>query len=110
LYDQLFDFKMMQLLQSKMNTEELTGDFNQFVAFLTGKEEKGEKEKGKKEKGEGAKARMHEGAKGEGANEEEKPKKTRRSPAKKNGVVKQDGIAGQARNDASSSHDGSSSE
>jgi trigger factor len=38
LYDQLFDQKIMELLQSKMNVEELTGDFNQFVAFMTGKE------------------------------------------------------------------------
>jgi len=55
LYDQLFDQKIMQLLQSKMNIEELTGDFNQFIAFMTGKE----------------------------AEEAPKPKKTRRSPAKK---------------------------
>ncbi|MCL2435702.1 MAG: hypothetical protein FWD09_06160 [Lentimicrobiaceae bacterium] len=86
LYDQLFDFKIMALLQSKMNTEELTGDFNQFVAFLAGKgdggttaAERGEievkKEKRKKEKGEKEKGESVEG--------EEKPKKTRRSPAKK---------------------------
>jgi len=52
LYDQLFDHKIMLLLQSKMNLEELSGDFSQFITFMTGKEE-------------------------------EKPKKTRRSPAKK---------------------------
>jgi len=83
LYDQLFDVKMMQLLQSKMNLEEITGDFNQFVGFMTGKEvegkkgkgKKGEKEKGEKEKGEKEKV--------ETVDVEEKPKKTRRSPAKK---------------------------
>ena len=79
LYDQLFDYKMMQLLQSKMNLEEVTGDFNQFVAFMTGVEAEGRKQKaeGKKEKGEGRKE------KGEGIDDEDKPKKTRRSPAKK---------------------------
>ena len=56
LYDQLFDQKIMQLLQLKMNVEELTGDFNEFVKFMTGKEPE---------------------------TEEAKPKKTRRSPAKK---------------------------
>jgi len=67
LYDQLFDQKIMEILQSKMNIEELSGDFNQFVAFLTGKEGEGKKEKA------------------ESNDEEEttKPKKTRRSPAKK---------------------------
>ena len=80
LYDQLFDLKMMALLQSKMNLEELTGDFNQFVAFLTGKEPEGEKEKGRKEKG---KKEKGEKEKGEKEIEEEKPKKTRRSPTKK---------------------------
>ena len=67
LYDQLFDQKIMVLLQSKMNVEELSGDFNQFITFLTGVE-KVEVAKGQKEKVEDG---------------EEKAKKTRRSPAKK---------------------------
>ena len=58
LYDQLFDQKIMLLLQSKMNAEEITGDYNQFIAFMTGKE----------------------------AEEAPKPKKTRRSPTKKKGL------------------------
>jgi trigger factor len=65
LYDQLFDHKIMRVLQSKMNVEELAGDFNKFVAFATGKDgEKGEKGEGTKgtkgrkgEKGESTKAR-----------------------------------------------------
>jgi len=75
LYDQLYDQKIMELLHSKMNVEELTGDFNQFVAFMTGKEVDAPKKeaKSKKQKTESAKAE----------NEEEKPKKTRRSTAKK---------------------------
>ncbi|MCL1851041.1 MAG: hypothetical protein FWF70_06555 [Bacteroidetes bacterium] len=68
LYDQLFDQKIMELLQTKMNIEELSGDFNQFVAFMTGKES--EHAEGKKQKT-------------ESADGEEKPKKTRRSPVKK---------------------------
>ena len=56
LYDQLFDQKIMALLQSKMNFEELTGDFNEFITFMSGKEPEPEVVK---------------------------PKKTRRSPAKK---------------------------
>jgi len=58
LYDQLFDQRIMELLQLKMNIEELTGDFNQFVSFLTGKEEvesKKQKVEGRKKKGEGKK-------------------------------------------------------
>jgi len=74
LYDQLFDQKVMQLLQSKMNLEELTGDFNQFIAFMAG----GEVEPVKKGKG-----KKVEKEKGEEEKGEEKPKKTRRSPAKK---------------------------
>ena len=58
LYDQLFDQKIMELLQTKMNLEEVSGDFSQFVAFISGKEL-------------------------EAVTEEAKPKKTRRSPAKK---------------------------
>lgn len=61
LYDQLFDLKVMQTLQNKLNTEELTGDFNQFIAFLTGKS----------------------AAENIIPAETEKVKKTRRSPAKK---------------------------
>jgi len=95
LYDQLFDIKVMQLLQSKMNLEELTGDFNQFVAFMTGKEVEPVKKgkKGKKEKGEGEKLLLLSEEKvadggsppddGRGEKGEDKPKKTRRSPAKK---------------------------
>jgi trigger factor len=72
LYDQLFDYKMMQALQAKMNIEELFGDFQQFVAFLTGTEyvststedRKAKREKGKKEKE-------------KKGNEEDKPKKTK---------------------------------
>jgi hypothetical protein len=84
LYDQLFDHKMMLLLQSKMNVEELSGDFNQFVAFMTGTEYVSTSKAGKKEKGE----RKKEKAEGEKPNvesevREEKVKKTRRSPAKK---------------------------
>jgi trigger factor len=62
LYDQLFDAKIMELLQSKMNIEEVSGDFNKFIAFMTG-------------------TTTVEPSPNE-ANEE-KPKKTRRSPAKK---------------------------
>ena len=80
LYDQLFDYKIMLALQSKMNTEELSGDFNQFVAFMTGKEIESKKPESKKPKAEKPKAEtLFE-------TEEplvEKPKKTRRSPAKK---------------------------
>jgi trigger factor len=85
LYDQLFDHKMMELLQSKMNVEEITGDFNQFVAFMTGKEVEGKKQKveSKKEKGEGKKEKGEKNLVAESADAEEKPKKTRRSPAKK---------------------------
>ncbi|MCL2289384.1 MAG: hypothetical protein FWC34_01575 [Bacteroidetes bacterium] len=84
LYDQLFDHKMMQLLQSKMNIEELTGDFNQFVAFMTGKEVEGKKQKAdKKEKGEEKKEKGEKPLVTESAEAEEKPKKTRRSPTKK---------------------------
>jgi trigger factor len=75
LYDQLFDQKIMELLQTKMNVEEITGDFNQFVAFMTGTEQG--KTEGKKQKAEGGKQ------KAESTDEEDKPKKTRRSPAKK---------------------------
>ncbi|MCL2247135.1 MAG: hypothetical protein FWC10_08525 [Lentimicrobiaceae bacterium] len=64
LYDQLFDQKIMELLQSKMNIEELSGDFNEFVSFITGKEME-VAEKPKKQKAEGAKARKGEGAKEE---------------------------------------------
>jgi len=85
LYDQLYDHKIMLVLQSKMNVEELSGDFQQFVAFMTGTEyvststaEKKEKGEGRKEKGEEQKSR-----KAEEQNAEEKPKTTRRSPAKK---------------------------
>jgi len=52
LYDQLFDHKIMLLLQSKMNLEELSGDFSQFVAFMTGTEYVSTSTAGKKEKGE----------------------------------------------------------
>jgi len=38
LYDQLYDHKIMLVLQSKMNVEELSGDFQQFIAFMTGTE------------------------------------------------------------------------
>jgi len=65
LYDQLFDTKVMELLQSKMNIEEIAGDFNQFIAFMTGNDET----EGRKQKTEIKEV-------------EEKPKKTRRSPAK----------------------------
>jgi len=83
MYDQLYDQRIMELLQSKMNLEEVTGDFNQFVAFMTGKEiESPKKEtKPKKQKTEGAKVEKPIVA--ESTDEEEKSKKTRRSPAKK---------------------------
>jgi trigger factor len=72
LYDQLFDYKMMTLLQSKMNLEEQSGDFNQFMAFLTGREyESTTTEKGGMQKAESE------------ISEDNKPKKTRRSPKKK---------------------------
>jgi len=82
LYDQLFDHKIMLLLQSKMNLEELSGDFNQFVAFMTGTDYVSTSTAGKKEKGERRKE------KGDTLNpdSQEAPlvaKKTRRSPAKK---------------------------
>jgi len=88
LYDQLFDHKIMLALQAKMNVEELSGDFNQFVAFMTGTEyvststggiraEEQKSRKAEKEKEEGRKE------KGEEVGGVEKPKKTRRSPAKK---------------------------
>ena len=74
LYDQLFDTKVMELLKTKMNIEEIIGDFSQFIAFMTDKEE----EKGRiySDFSESQKAENKEG-------EEERPKKTRRSPAKK---------------------------
>jgi len=92
LYDQLFDHKIMQLLQSKMNLEELSGDFNQFVAFMTGTEyvstsTAGKKEKGEGEKVQGSKFKVQEDTLIPDFQEEplvaEKIKKTRRSPAKK---------------------------
>jgi len=87
LYDQLYDHKIMVLLQSKMNLEEITGDFNQFVGFMTGTEyvSTTTEEKLKKQK-----SRKAEEQKGDTLNPDfqeaplvEKPKKTRRSPAKK---------------------------
>jgi trigger factor len=75
LYDQLFDHKIMLYLQTKMNVEELSGDFNQFIAFMTGTEYVSTNIKGRKQKAETANA--------ENAGTEEKTKKTRRSPAKK---------------------------
>jgi trigger factor len=85
LYDQLFDHKLMESLQTKMNVEEITGDYNQFIAFMTEKEGEGRKEKGegRKEKAEGGKQKAESG---EGEDGEVKPKKTRRSPAKKKDV------------------------
>jgi trigger factor len=62
LYDQLYDQKIMEVLQLKMNLEEITGDFNQFVAFMTGKEPE------ERAKGEGTKARKGERAKGKKEN------------------------------------------
>jgi len=75
LYDQLFDQKIMEALQSKMNIEEITGDFNQFVAFMTGNDEP----ESRREKGEVSRVARNDGEE----EEESKPKKTRRSPAKK---------------------------
>jgi len=66
LYDQLFDAKIMELLQSKMNIEEVSGDFNKFIAFMTGTTT--------------VEPSPYEA---EPSPNEEKPKKTRRSPAKK---------------------------
>jgi len=68
LYDQLYDQKIMEALQSKMNVEELSGGFHQFVAFLKGEEGA---ESGKEK------------AESNDEDEAPKPKKTRRSPAKK---------------------------
>ena len=79
LYDQLFDHKIMTLLQLKMNLEELSGDFNKFVAFMTGTEYVAPEKKGKEKKTKTEKPLVTEGD----ATEEDKPKKTRRSPAKK---------------------------
>ena len=57
LYDQLFDQEIMELLQSKMNIEELSGDFEQFISFISGKEpEKPKKTKVEKPKAEKPKA------------------------------------------------------
>jgi len=75
LYDQLFDHKIMLLLQSKMNLEELSGDFNQFVAFMTGTDYVSTSTGSKKEKNNTL-----------NPDSQEAPlvaKKTRRSPAKK---------------------------
>jgi hypothetical protein len=80
LYDQLFDHKLMELLHTKMIVEEISGDFNQFIAFMTGETHS---ESGK---GEEVKGRKGVEKKEEGADEEVKPKKTRRSPAKKKEV------------------------
>jgi len=89
LYDQLFDHKIMLHLQSKMNLEELSGDFNQFVAFMTGTDYVSTTTGSKKEKGEGGKVQ---GSKfkvqGDTLSPDSQeaplvPKKTRRSPAKK---------------------------
>jgi trigger factor len=84
LYDQLFDHKIMLLLQSKMNLEELSGDFDQFMAFMTGTElvsRKGEEKKKKGEKKKDKEEGKKEKEKSVGG--EEKVKKTRRSPVKK---------------------------
>jgi trigger factor len=87
LYDQLFDHKIMLVLQSKMNVEELSGDFNQFVAFMTGTDYVSTSTAGKKEKAERKKEKAElpsVSTDGEESNVgEEKSKKTRRSPAKK---------------------------
>jgi trigger factor len=78
LYDQLFDYKIMTLLQSKMNLEELSGDFNQFVAFMSNQEYVSTITEGNPFVAEGRRQK----AEGE-VNEEDKQKKTRRSPKKK---------------------------
>jgi trigger factor len=75
LYDQLFDHKLMELLQKKMNVEEITGDFNQFITFMTGKETPEVENKKQKAKNETSKA--------ENTETEEKPKKSKRSIEKK---------------------------
>jgi trigger factor len=82
LYDQLFDHKIMLVLQSKMNLEELSGDFNKFVAFMTGTEYVSTSTDAKVEK-QKAEGRKQKAEKEEVVIEEDKPKKTRRSPAKK---------------------------
>jgi trigger factor len=76
LYDQLFDHKIMLALQSKMNLEEISGDFNQFLAFLSGREYVSTCTEG----GEQNTACRIQKAE---SDEKEKPKKTRRSTAKK---------------------------
>jgi trigger factor len=84
LYDQLFDHKIMELLQSKMNLEELSGDFNKFVAFMTGTEYVSTTTEGKKQKAKEKKTNTEKPSVAEdNVAEEDKPKKTRRSPAKK---------------------------
>jgi len=82
LYDQLFDHKVMLYLQSKMNLEELSGDFHQFVAFLTGTNYVSTNTGSKKEKGEGKKEKRNT-LKPDSQDATLVPKKTRRSPAKK---------------------------
>ncbi|MDR0206846.1 MAG: hypothetical protein LBI45_06285 [Bacteroidales bacterium] len=73
LYDQLFDNKIMQVLQSKMNVEELSGDFQQFIAFMTGPEYVSTTTAVQKQKSRKVKEK----------NAEEKQKTTKRAPAKK---------------------------
>jgi len=80
LYDQLFDHKIMLLLQSGMNTEELSGDFSQFVAFMTGTDPVSNKAEGKKQK------EAEKKVKEEGDGRKAEPVKTKRSPAKKKTV------------------------
>ena len=90
LYDQLFDHKIMQLLQSKMNLEELSGDFNQFVAFMTGTEYVSTSTGSGDSRSRQQKSRKAEKQKEDALNSDsqeaplvDKTKKTRRSPAKK---------------------------
>ena len=77
LYDQLFDHKLMEILQEKMNLEVISGDFSEFFTFMAGKEDNPVQTKSN------SSASLTNEQKAEDENNEEKPKKTRRSPAKK---------------------------
>ncbi|MDR2979935.1 MAG: hypothetical protein LBV02_05810 [Bacteroidales bacterium] len=50
IYDTLFDKKMEDVLRNKMNLNQQTGDFNEFVTFVTGKAPDGETDKPAKKK------------------------------------------------------------
>ncbi|MDR2971506.1 MAG: hypothetical protein LBU83_06215 [Bacteroidales bacterium] len=85
LYDQLFDQKILELLLSKMNLEEIDGNFNQFITFMAEKEQDEDKENDKNQIKESSKEKAKSKKQKEvEENGELKPKQTRRLSSKKN--------------------------